>query len=177
MTAPLTDAPTLRTERLILRGPEHGDLDALTDWSTTSTRMAVIGGNGTAEEAWRAFLTNIGRWHLDGVAFFTLTLQSDPLPIGLAGPLSQPPGAGHPQRAVELSWFLYDGSEGHGYATEAAFAARDWARKERGVTRIVSYIDPANIRSQATAMRLGASTNGTRAAHDATCETWEHPAP
>lgn len=177
MTAPLTHAPTLRTARLILRGPERGDLQALTTWSTTSARMAIIGGNGTPEEAWRAFLTNIGRWQADGFGFFTLTLQDDPAPLGRVGLLSYPELVGGTARPVEMAWHLFDGAEGQGYASEAATAIRDWARSDLRLGRLVSYIAPANLRSRATARRLGATTDGTRADHDADAEIWEHPAP
>ena len=172
MTA-LTAAPTLRTERLILRGPERGDLDALTAFTTRSPRMASLGGNGTATEAWRAFLTNVGRWQVDGFGYFTLTAHGDPAPLGRVGLLSYPTPEAAPE--VELAWHLFDGAEGRGYVVEAATAIRDWARADRGLARLVSYIDPANARSRATARRLGAATDGTRAAHDPGCDVWEHP--
>ena len=172
---PLTSAPTLRTDRLTLRGPERDDLPALTRWTTTSARMAIIGGNGTPEEAWRAFLVNIGRWQMDGFGFFTLTARDDPAPLGRVGVLSYP--FRDPTPEVELSWHLFDGAEGRGYATEAARAVRDWARSERGIGRLVSYIHPANAPSQAVARRLGALTDGTRADHDPEAEVWVHEGP
>lgn len=174
MTAPLTQAPMLRTERLVLRGPERGDLGALTAFTTTSPRMAALGGNEREVDAWRAFLTDVGRWQVDGFGYFTLARPDDPAPLGRVGLLSYPTRGDGPK--VELAWHLFDGAEGHGYATEAGRAVRDWARRDLGLGRLVSYIDPANARSQATARRLGAATDGTRAAHNASCEVWVHPA-
>ena len=168
MTA-LTPAPTLRTDRLTLRGPERGDLPALTAWITTSPRMASLGGNGTADDAWRSHLKNVGHWHWHGYGFFTVTGRDDPVPLGRVGLLND---AGYTD--VEVAWHLFDGAEGHGYALEAAAAVRDWARRDRGLRRLVSYIDPANHRSQAVARRLGAATDGTRAAHDGQAEIWVH---
>ena len=55
----------------------------------------------------------------------------------------------------ELGWLLYEGHEGHGYAFEAALALRDWAFGAGGLNTLVSYIDPANVRSVAVAERLG----------------------
>lgn len=175
MTMSLTNAPTLRTERLILRGPERGDLPALTAWITKSPRMAIMGGNDTPVEAWRAFLTNVGRWQTDGFGFFTLMRHDDPAPLGRVGLLSYPVVEG--SRIVELAWHLYDGAEGHGYVVEAATTIRDWARSDLDIDRLVSFIDPANTRSQATARRLRATTDGTRSDHDEDCEVWTHPAP
>lgn len=40
--------------------------------------------------------------------------------------------------------------------TEAAVALRDWAFAELGLPSLVSYFDPANVRSIAVAERLGA---------------------
>ena len=56
----------------------------------------------------------------------------------------------------ELGWLLYDGFEGFGFATEAAAALRDWARRARGLGDLVSYIDAANEASIRVALRLGA---------------------
>lgn len=170
--APLTHAPTLRTERLFLRGPERGDLDAVTAWITASPRTGFLGGKGSVDDAWRSHLKNVGHWHWHGFGFFTVTGRDDPAPLGRVGLLKDPGYAD-----VELAWHLFDGAEGQGYASEAAIAVRDWARRDLKIDRLVSYIDAGNIRSRATATRLGATTDGARAAHDPLCEIWTHPAP
>jgi RimJ/RimL family protein N-acetyltransferase len=54
----------------------------------------------------------------------------------------------------EMGWALYDGFEGQGYATEAATAARDWAKGR--LASLVSYTHGSNARSVAVAERLGA---------------------
>lgn len=63
---------------------------------------------------------------------------------------------------TELGWFLYEGFEGQGYATEAAAAQRDWAFVTLHLDRLVSYMDPENSASARLAKRLGASLD-----HDA----------
>ena len=55
----------------------------------------------------------------------------------------------------ELGWLLYDGHEGHGYATEAARALRDWAFATLKLSTLVSYMAPDNAMSAAVAKRLG----------------------
>lgn len=55
----------------------------------------------------------------------------------------------------ELGWLLYDGHEGHGYATEAAAALRDWAFATLKLPSLVSYMAPDNAMSAAVAKRLG----------------------
>ena len=56
----------------------------------------------------------------------------------------------------ELGWALIRAHRGHGYATEAAAAIRDWAYECRSVDRLVSLISPGNVASQRVAERLGA---------------------
>lgn len=124
----------------------------------------------SAEQAWFAFLTGIGHWHWHGFGFFVLTARGQNLPLGRVGLLKH---SNWPE--VELAWHLFDGAEGHGYATEAARAVRRWACQAMGLNRLVSYIDCKNHRSQAVAQRLGARTDGTRADHAPAAEIWQHP--
>lgn len=174
MIAPLTQAPDLMTDRLRLRGPKRSDLAAFTQWFTTSSRMAILGGNGTEAEARFAFQTNIGRWQMDGMGFFTVTRNDDATPLGRIGLLYYPESDVRTAPEVEAAWFLFDGAEGFGYATEAAKAVLQWGRQELKLDRIVSYILPENLRSRATAERLGASRNGTHAPHDDSADVWVH---
>ena len=167
----LTSAPVLRTDRLILRGPERGDLPAFTRFLTSAPSMIAQGETASEQQAWFAFLTGIGHWRWHGFGFFTLEEQATGLPMGRVGLLHH---QGWPE--VELAWHLFEEGEGRGYATEAALAVRDWARRDLGLARLVSYIDRGNTRSQAVARRLGAVTDGTRAPHEPEAEVWVHPA-
>ena len=56
---------------------------------------------------------------------------------------------------VELGWTLARDAWGHGYATEAAIAVRDWAFRELRPPRLISMIFPANVRSQRVAEKIG----------------------
>ena len=67
----LTTAPTLTTQRLLLRGPERGNLSAFTGFMTSAPSLAALGETVTAEQAWFAFLTGIGHWQWHGFGFFT----------------------------------------------------------------------------------------------------------
>jgi RimJ/RimL family protein N-acetyltransferase len=60
------------------------------------------------------------------------------------------------QGEVELGWTLGREHWGHGYATEAARAVRDWAFRELRLTRLISIIHPDNAASIRVAERLGA---------------------
>lgn len=169
MTIPLTSAPVLETERLVLRGPVRSDLPELTRFMTSSSRMHAQGETVSKEQAWFGFLTGVGHWQWHGFGFFTLTLRGRSLPIGRVGLLKH---SNWPK--VELAWHLFEGAEGNGYATEAGLAVRSWAHQAHGINQLVSYIDCENHRSQGVAKRLGAETDGTRAVHEPDAEVWIH---
>lgn len=76
----------------------------------------------------------------------------------------------------ELGWTLARAHWGRGYATEAALALRDWARRERRVGRLISLIAPGNAASQRVAQRLGARPAETVTLFDSgDAVVWEHP--
>jgi RimJ/RimL family protein N-acetyltransferase len=56
---------------------------------------------------------------------------------------------------TEIGWLLGQEHWGHGYATEAALALRDWALRELGLTRLISLIQHGNVRSVRVAEKLG----------------------
>ena len=169
MTEPLTSAPVLETERLILRGPLQSDLPEVTRFLTSSPRLRAWGATVDEGQAWLGFLTGIGHWQWHGFGFFTLTERGQSLPVGRVGLLKH---SSWPE--VELAWHLFEGAEGKGYATEAAEAVRVWAYHAHGFDKLVSYIDCENHRSQAVAKRLGAQTDGARADHEPDAEVWTH---
>lgn len=170
MTDALTQAPTLTTERLTLRGPTRADVAAFTRFVTTNPQMAEQDDLGSERDAWYAFLAGVGHWHWRGYGFFVLQTHDDTTPLGRVGPILHTGW-----EAPELAWHLYEGHTGHGYATEAATRIRQWAAQACGLTRLVSYIHHANSRSQAVATRLGALNTEKRADHNSDCDVWQHP--
>lgn len=170
MTQPLTSAPRLTTDRLVLRGPERDDLAAFTRFMTTNPQMAEQDELGSESDAWFGFLAGIGHWHWHGYGFFVLHAAENPVPLGRVGILNHQ-GWDRP----EIGWHLFEGATGQGYATEAATKVRQWAAEAHGLTKLVSYIDQDNARSQAVATRLGAHNSGQRPAHAPKAQVWEHP--
>jgi len=72
----------------------------------------------------------------------------------------------------ELGWALAREHWGHGYATEAAAAVRDWF----GGSGVVSLIAPDNLRSQRVAGRLGAvPTESVTLSDSSEAVVWLHP--
>ena len=142
--------PRLATARLILRAPVAADFPAYAA-ALASPRARGMGGPHGARAAWGLFCHEVAGWALFGHGALMLDLRATGECVGgvglSAGPL-------YPE--AELGWLVYEAHEGRGYATEAAAALRDWAASALGLERLVSYVDPANLRSVAVAERLGA---------------------
>ncbi|WP_371156421.1 GNAT family N-acetyltransferase [Jannaschia sp. 2305UL9-9] len=144
----MTCVPTLETARLILRAPRREDFAAFAQ-TFSSPRNALSVDRPTPEHTSLVYNSDTADWVFRGFGPWSVTLRDGTL-IGHVG-LQQPAHFPEP----EIGWMLHDGYEGQGYATEAATAARDWARGHR-VTSLVSYITPGNTASVAVAQRLGA---------------------
>jgi RimJ/RimL family protein N-acetyltransferase len=158
---------SLRTERLCLRTPTPQDAEALHEVFADEEVMQGLGREPVpAVEDVRAMIEGmIEGWRTEGLGPFILeTAATEQRVVGQAGlmiydtrgwtPSSWAKAGNHAQ--PELGWALIRAHRGHGYATEAAAAIRDWAYESRAVGRLVSLISPNNIRSQRVAERLGA---------------------
>lgn len=64
------------------------------------------------------------------------------------------------EQVGELSWTLYAGHRGHGYATRAVRMLVDYAIDELGMTRVEARVDPENHRSLRVATRAGLRREG-----------------
>ena len=144
----MTTAPVITTARLRLRGHTMADLDALCA-VFGSDRARFMGGAIARKDAWRWLASEVAMWPLLGHGAWGIETRQGEF-LGQVGIL-QPPH--FPER--ELGWTLLAGAEGRGYAFEAASAVLAWAW-DKGFGTLVSYIDPANVRSIALAERLGA---------------------
>ena len=74
--------------------------------------------------------------------------------IGFTG-FSVPSFEAHFTPCVEIAWRLARDYWGFGYATEAAFAARDYGFAHLGFEQVVSFTVPANQRSRNVMERIG----------------------
>lgn len=172
MTPALANIPVLETERLVLRAPEAGDLDAVAAFYA-SPRSAFAGGPLDPAHAWRQLAIEIGHWPMRGYGRWTVVRRDTGAAAGLVG-IIHPPAWPEP----ELGWDLFDGHEGQGLASEAARAVRDHCYRTLGWTTLISLIAPDNTRSAALARRLGARIDG-RFDHirHGSLDIWRHPAP
>jgi RimJ/RimL family protein N-acetyltransferase len=179
----------LYTERLCLRVPASQDAEDLYDLFADGEVMQGLGKEPvSAVEEIRAMIEEgmIGGWRTDGLGPFILeTAAPDRQVVGQAGlmifdtrdwtPSTWAKAGSHAQ--PELGWALTRAHWGHGYATEAAAAIRDWAHERPNIDRLVSLVSPDNVRSQRVAERLGAiPTETVTPAHSKrTTVVWTHP--
>jgi RimJ/RimL family protein N-acetyltransferase len=152
----LTNAPSLETDRLILRGPEKADAEAMIAFLMDEGRSHGFGGYAHRSDAWRWFTLNVGHWHWHGYGYFTIQDKATGEPAGITG-IWNPDGWPEP----EVGWVVFDGFEGKGIAFEAATRAREWAYNDLGFTTLTSNIVPGNTRSIRLAERMGATYERT----------------
>jgi RimJ/RimL family protein N-acetyltransferase len=157
----------IETERLVLRVPRPDDVDRLVEIYSNPDVTRYITGR-TREEVVE-FVERVRRSHeTDGFGLLIAERKEDGRVIGRAGLLvwdsrtwvaSSLAEAGE-HAEVEVGWVFARDCWGHGYATEAGAACRDYAFDALGRERVIAVIHPENAASIAVARRLGLSDAG-----------------
>ena len=176
--------PTFETDRLILRPWEPEDADFAFDLYSRWEVQRFIGNpprvmteRAEAEERirdWRQMNHPVHAvWAVQlkgsGQLAGNLLLKSIPA-SGPSLPL-QPSGD------TEIGWHFHPDHWGHGFATEAAAAALDYAFAS-GLRRVVAVTAPANAASQKVCIRIGMRHLGqTPRYYNSLCELFEATAP
>lgn len=164
--------PELETRRLVLRAPHIKDFRAYADIALSPRGVHL--GCTTRAEAWYDFSNMVAGWLLRGHGLWTVTARQDGTVLGFVL-LGFEPGDEEP----ELGFMLTEDAEGHGYAAEAAEAARAYGFAHMGLPSLVSYIDAGNEKSIALAERIGAFADGELAysGDPAPSIIYRHPKP
>ena len=167
--------PVLETERLVLRAPEEGDFEAYARFFAHQ-QSEGIGGPVPRDLAWRRLACLAGHWMLRGYGMWALEEKASGDLAGFCGPWN-PEGWSEP----EIGWSLMLGMTGKGYATEAAFRAREYAYDTLGWTTAISLIADTNHASKRVAERLGARFEEIKTipfqGGEVTAEIYRHPSP
>jgi RimJ/RimL family protein N-acetyltransferase len=145
--------PTLATQRLVLRPIRLADFEPYAAL-LASDRARYMDGPHDRAKAWAWFTGDVAGWQLFGRGALSVEVAESGK---LAGQVGFGTGGDFPE--VELGWFLHEGFEGHGFATEACAALRGWGFGPGGLETFVSYIDPDNRPSRRLAERLGAAVD------------------
>lgn len=157
MTIAIRTAPTLETERTILRAHVLDDFDAYAQMWANPAVCRFIGGKArTREESWMRFLRHAGSWSLIGYGYWAIQDKTTGRFIGEAGFHDmkrdiKPSLEGIP----EAGWVLAPDAQGKGLASEVVGRVLGWADETAGKTRTVCIIDPENEGSINVASKVG----------------------
>ena len=152
--------PTVRTERLLLRGWTADDRPAYAAINADPLVMEFLGPPMTRAQSDAHVEHMLTHWAERGYGLWCVDVDGEC--IGFTG-LSTPgfmPG-------VEVGWRLASDRWGQGLATEAARAALAFGFGELGLGEIVSFTTVRNVRSRRVMEKLGMT-------YDPTAD-FEHP--
>ncbi|HET7923721.1 MAG TPA: GNAT family N-acetyltransferase [Rhodanobacteraceae bacterium] len=149
-------APTIETERLVLRAYRLEDFPHLMEAWGDPEVVRHIGRPSTEEESWTRLLRNIGLWPMLGYGYWAVTENTTGRYVGDVGLADfkrdiEPSLKGVP----EIGWVLARSAHGRGYATEAAQAALHWLEGAHGPQRTACIIGVENRASLRVAEKCG----------------------
>ncbi len=147
-------APTITTERLILRGLTLADWeDYAALWSNTEmTRF--IGEPRSRNVSWAKFTQAAGLWPLIGYGYWAFIDRASGAFIGNGGVARFERGIAELEGYPEAGWAFGPDAWGRGLATEAVSAILSWA-DEALTAEVRCIISPDNIASIRVAGKCG----------------------
>ncbi len=162
--------------------PRLEDVDDLLEFAGDAEVMRWISGEpGGRDVAVEHVERWLARWDANGVGQFVVVANGHIIGrVGLlvwdsrSWEISNYDSAGSAAE-TELGWAISSAHWGHGYAPEAAAAVRGWAHAERGLERVISLIDPRNVRSIRVADKLGAEPEQLVRSTYGPMIVWVHP--
>jgi RimJ/RimL family protein N-acetyltransferase len=171
-------APTLETERLILRAWEKRDFRP---WEAILKEPAVshfLSGSGQSpEDVWRRLAGAAGSWPLLGFGGWAVELKADGTLVGNVG-LFNAWRALEPEfgEEPEMGWIFATRTHGQGLASEACMKLLEWAEANLDPVPIWAIIAPENAASLNLAAKLGFERLGDSVYHDEATAVLKRPA-
>ncbi len=149
-------APTLETERVILRGVELGDFDAYARMWADPAVTQFIGGTPRARDAsWRRFCQAAGLWPLLDYGYWAAIGRNDGALIGIAGFGRFERGIDALEGYPEAGWAFKPAVWGQGIAGEVVATMIAWADSALPAPETRCLIDVGNAASVKIAVRNG----------------------
>ncbi|MGC1470838.1 MAG: GNAT family N-acetyltransferase [Sphingorhabdus sp.] len=142
--------PTLRTERLELRGPKSEDFPVYRDFFADAEASHFYGGPMEADRAWRVLATDLGHWALRGYGRWSVIERATGLMIGGCG-LWWPEG--YPRS--ELTWWIVPSARRHGYALEASRAVVEFGYDTLDWELVETHMKDENVAARNLVEKLG----------------------
>ena len=150
-------APLIETERLILRGFQRDDLDALASiLGNPEVTKHLTGTPMSREDSFRRMMMAVGQWPLLGFGYWAVELKPVGQLVGQVGFADfkrdmTPDISGEP----EMGWIMDPSVHGKGIAHEACVAALEWADASLEADAYPAIISLENIPSIKLAEKLG----------------------
>jgi RimJ/RimL family protein N-acetyltransferase len=143
----------LTTERLTLRCFHLQDVDAIYRVFGNPDVMRFSDGAKTREAVQIWLQTSIDHYETWGFGPYAVAQICHEIVIGYCGLFFVPDLGGQPE--IEIGYRFISQAWGHGYATEAATAVRDYAFDTWRIKRLIALIDPSNRASIRVAEKIG----------------------
>lgn len=157
MTGMFRSAPTLETERLLLRAWRKADREPHFEIMQEPAVFRHFGPEPMGlEECWRRLMAAVGGWQLNGFGGWAVERKSDGKLIGMAALFTAWRGL-EPEfgEEPEMGWIFATEAHGQGLAREACDAVLQWAEASLEPTPLWAIIAPANEPSMKLAAKLG----------------------
>lgn len=161
--------PSLETERLILRGPDLSDFEAMKRLFADPDHARFTGGKpASGEEVWARLLRYMGHWTAFGFGSWSIFDKVSGAYMGSLGPTYFNRDIEHSLTHLpEFGWGLCPTVWGRGYASEALKAALDWSDQTLTAEAVFCIIDPDNHASHRLAEKMGFVEVERTSYHDA----------
>lgn len=140
------------TKRLVLRPLTMDDLEALHEILGDPVSMAHYPSAFSPEKTRRWILWNLENYETYGFGLLAVVLKDSGLFIGDCGITMQQIAD---EKLPEIGYHIHRAFTGHGYATEAAMACRDYAFEVLKLPAVYSYMKYTNIASARVAEKNG----------------------
>lgn len=143
------------TERLVFRHTSMDDLSWWMDYINSAEAIRFMSLTVGSEASCREFIQrSMDRRVTDGSGLNAIIEQATGKPVGMIGLLTQVVDR---EDELEIGYHLVPSAWGKGYASEAAIACKEFARKHQCAPSVISLIDHENFASQNVAKRNGMS--------------------
>ena len=174
----LRSAPTIETERLVLRAWTKADFRPYHALLQHPEVHRHFGPEPMGlEECWRRLLASVGSWPLRGFGGWGVERKTGGKLIGSLALFNawralEPEFGDEP----EMGWIFAADTHGQGYASEAGRAALDWAEANLEPTPVWAIIAPQNEPSLKLAAKLGFEVVGETRYNDEPTVVLRRPA-